>query len=78
MGKEKLGRGGETKREKMIDENSKDRSCDVIFLVAYIGIYLILRAIHSQKMFICEVTVETVFDYIKKGNNYYINILTEQ
>lgn len=50
----------------MIDEKSKERSCDVIFFVAYIGIYLILRAIHPQKMFICEVAVETVSDYIRK------------
>lgn len=66
MGEEKLRRGGETKRDKMIDERSKERSCDVIFPVAHRRIRLILRAIHSQKMFVCEVTVETVSDYMKK------------
>lgn len=50
----------------MIDEKGQEKSCDVIFLLAYIGIHLVWRAIHSQKMFIYEVTVEAVSDYIRK------------
>lgn len=52
--------------EKMTDEKSKERSCDETFLVANIGILLILRPINSQTMFVFEVSVETVSDYIKK------------
>lgn len=71
MGEEKL-HTGETKKEKITCEKNKERPCDVLFLVAYIGIHTILRPIHSQKMFICEVTVEIVSDYIK--NNYFMAI----
>jgi len=38
----------------------------VIFLVAYIGRYLILKAMHLQKIFIREVADETVSNYMKK------------
>lgn len=68
------GRKGLMKRE--------ERSYDGIFLVENRGIHLVLRPIHSQQIFMWDITVETVSDYKVRENNWYmtiaIDILAEQ